>query len=358
MAADPVDHAAARRRRHVMGAVKLLVAGGILAFLFSRLRGEETFKQLLEQPKNWPLLALAQVLALVALSCNYMRWWVLVRALNLRFSLADAFRLGSLGLLLNQVSPGSVGGDLFKAVFIAREQPGKRTEAIASVLIDRVVGLFAMLIVATAGYGLALQSMPLSPVVHGLGRAVAALAACGVVGIALLMTPAFTGPKAKELARRLPVVGGTLERLIDAAAAYRHERRYLFAGILFGCSTHTLFVLTLWCIGRGLPFEAPRLLAVFVAGPLSLAAGAIPLVPGGLGAFEATMDYLYETVGCQTGVGLMVALTFRVMTYVMAGLGAIYYLNARRTMSQVLHEAEDLVDEGEAGTTLLSTGEP
>jgi uncharacterized membrane protein YbhN (UPF0104 family) len=358
MAADAVDHAAARRRRHVIGAVKLLLAMGILGFLFSQLRGEDTFQQLVEQPKRWPLLALAQVLALVGLSCNYLRWWVLVRALNLRFSVADAFRLGSLGLLLNQVSPGSVGGDLFKAVFIAREQPGKRTEAIASVLIDRIVGLFAMLVVATAGYGLALQSMPLSPFVHGLGRAVAALAACGVVGIALLMTPLFTGPKAKELARRLPGVGGTLERLIDAAAAYRHGRRYLFAGILFGCCTHTLFVVALWCVGRGLPFDAPQLLTVFVAGPLSLAAGAIPLVPGGLGTFEATMNYLYESVGCQTGVGLMVALTFRVMTYVMAGLGAIYYLNARRTMSQVLHEAEEIADEGEPATALLSTGEP
>jgi uncharacterized protein (TIRG00374 family) len=349
MADHAIDHAAAHRRRLIVGAVKIVVAFGILAFLFARLRGENTFQELLEHPKHWPLLALAQLLALVGLSCNYVRWWVLVRALNLQFSLRDAFRLGSLGLLLNQVSPGSVGGDLFKAVFIAREQPGKRTEAVASVLIDRIVGLFAMLVVATAGYTLAARSMTLSPIVHALGRTVAALAACGVVGIAMLMIPALTGPTAKNLAKRVPGVGGTLERLIDAAAAYRHHRRYLFAGILFGCCTHTLFVAAIWCIGRGLPFEAPPLSTVFVVGPLALAAGAIPLVPGGLGTFEATMDYLYGSVGCKKGVGLMVAITFRAMTYVMAGIGAIYYLNARRAMAQVLHEAEELADERDAG---------
>jgi hypothetical protein len=43
----------------------------------------------------------------------------------------------------------------------------------------------------------------------------------------------------------------------------------------------------------------------------------------------------------------LIAIAYRVMTYVMAAIGAAYYLRARRAVDQVLHEAEELVDEGE-----------
>ena len=54
-------------------------------------------------------------------------------------------------------------------MFIAREQPGKRTEAVASVLIDRVVGLYAMILVATAGYFVGARAGEFSATVHALG---------------------------------------------------------------------------------------------------------------------------------------------------------------------------------------------
>ena len=69
----------------------------------------------------------------------------------LPFRIRDAFRLSFLSYLLNFVSVGSVGGDLFKAFFIAREQPGRRTEAVATVVVDRIVGLYGLLLVTRSG---------------------------------------------------------------------------------------------------------------------------------------------------------------------------------------------------------------
>ncbi len=348
VSSDAAAHAASHRRRALVGAAKLALALGILAYLVYQLRGQGVFQRLVEQPKKWDRLVLAQCLVVVAISLNYVRWYVLVRALDLNFSLRDAFRLGTIGLLLNQVSPGSVGGDLFKALFIAREQPGKRTEAVASVLIDRVVGLYAMLLVASAGYLWGGAASDFSPVVHGLARTVMALAVAGTAGIGLLMTPGFTGPVVRGHAARLPTIGGTLARLIDAAGAYRSRRRYLFAGILVACVTHATLVTAIWMIGQGLPVAAPSLGATVVVGPMSLAAGAIPLTPSGLGTFEGAMEGLYRAVGAPEGDGLLVAIAFRVMTYVMAAIGAVYYISARRTVKQVLHEAEELADAAEA----------
>ena len=62
----------------------------------------------------------------------------------------EAFRLGSICFLLSFVSPGSVGGDVFKAIFLAQRRPGKRIEAVASVLVDRGVGLYRLLLLVAA----------------------------------------------------------------------------------------------------------------------------------------------------------------------------------------------------------------
>ena len=144
---------------------------------------------------------------------------------------------------------------------------------------------------------------------------------------------------------QIPGVGHTLGRLVAAAGAYRSRRRNLFAAIGIACCTHTLFVIAAWSVARGLPVKAPSFSAMFLVGPLSLAAGALPLTPSGLGTFELAMDKLFVAVGGDEGDGALVAITYRVMTYVMAGLGAAYYLTSRAKVQRVLDEAEDLAEE-------------
>ena len=82
---------------------------------------------------------------------SYVRWHILIRALGIEARLVDTLRLGSLGFALNFVSPGSIGGDFFKAIFLAHGHPGRRPEAIATVMADRVMGLLTMLLLASAG---------------------------------------------------------------------------------------------------------------------------------------------------------------------------------------------------------------
>jgi uncharacterized membrane protein YbhN (UPF0104 family) len=107
-------------------------------------------------------------------------------------------------------------------------------------------------------------------------------------------------------------------------------------------------VTSIWLIGQGLPVDAPDLGATFLVGPLSLCAGAVPLTPSGLGTQEAAMEEFFQVVGSAPGVGASVAITYRAMTYVMAGIGGLYYLNARKTVSRVLREAEELEEQRES----------
>ena len=64
-----------------------------------------------------------------------------------RFRLGAAFLLGFIGNVFNLVIPGAVGGDLIKAAYLVRMHV-KKTQAIASMVIDRILGLLGLFILA------------------------------------------------------------------------------------------------------------------------------------------------------------------------------------------------------------------
>ncbi|QDS98964.1 lysylphosphatidylglycerol synthase transmembrane domain-containing protein [Adhaeretor mobilis] len=350
---------AAKRRHRLIATAKVLLAVGILGFLLYRLRGDDVFTRLISEPKEWSRLLLAQVAILSAFSLSCIRWYLLVKALGISFSLKDAFRLGSLGFLLSQVSLGSIGGDLFKALVIAREQPEHQTHAVATVVIDRIVGLYAMILVASIGLLIAGGLSESSEGLRTMAQIVAAAAVIGTGALIALFIPAMTSDAIRNQASVVPGIGSTLAQLVDAAREYRDQRGVVLTTILLGIGTHLLLATGLWAIGSGLPLEAPSFASMLLIGPLSLFAGALPLTPSGLGTFEATMEILYKTVGCAKGDGTLVALTYRAMTYVVASIGAIYYLSARRSIDQTLHDVEEGLgaESGKLDATDVVSGE-
>src|SRR6202040_2248363 len=107
----------------------------------------------LQRPVDLPYLALAGVLALASVLLTFVRWYILVRAQDLPFTLPSALRLGMIGYYLSTFLPGAVGGDIIKAAFIAREQ-SRRTVAVTTVIMDRVMGLCGLiwLVALIGGY--------------------------------------------------------------------------------------------------------------------------------------------------------------------------------------------------------------
>ncbi len=69
--------------------------------------------------------------------------------LSMRCYWANTLRLTFLGLFFNLVLPGITGGDLPKALMVVREHPERRAHALASVVIDRLLGLWVLLVLGT-----------------------------------------------------------------------------------------------------------------------------------------------------------------------------------------------------------------
>jgi uncharacterized protein (TIRG00374 family) len=324
---------------------KVLLALGIIGYLLTKIQSDAGFSRLYSEPKQWSFLAVGMLLVLTGFSISFIRWFLLVRGLGLQFRITDALRLGSLGFTLNQVMPGSVGGDLFKAAFLAHEQPGRKTEAIATVLIDRFVGLIAMFVVASIGLLLASKTLPSSQVLTTLRIFIWSAAVVGLLVMLLLTTRLVSGPKIQALALKVPGIGHPLSRLVVGLGRFNTHPQYLFAAMLLAITTHCMLITAIWCVSQGLPITGPTFHQNLVIVPIALVIGAMPLTPGGLGLTETALAELYEMIGLSESDGAMVALGYRALTYIVASIGACYYLSAKRRMDRLMEEAEELAEE-------------
>jgi hypothetical protein len=86
------------------------------------------------------------------------RWRVVLRVQGLELGFGRTLEISLIAQFFNAFFLGSTGGDLMKAYYAARETHHKKTEAVVTVLADRLIGLVSML--AFAG-GTMLINLPL-----------------------------------------------------------------------------------------------------------------------------------------------------------------------------------------------------
>jgi len=344
----------------LLNLAKFGISFGLIAYLVADPDNREAFTKLAGQPKDWATLALAWLACLSAVMLTFVRWYILVRALDLPFSMKDAFRLGFLGYLLNFVSLGNVGGDLFKAVFIAREQPGRRAEAVATVVLDRVIGLYMLFVLASAAIiATGLWNTQLEQI-RIICQGTLLATGMGFVAILILLIPGITQGGFSGFLERVPRVGPLFGRLLGAIRLYRQRLDRLLLAALLSLGVHSLSSLGIYLVAQGLPGEVPPMADHFVIVPLAMVTGVLPLPMNGLGAFEGVVDFLYRHVPVNfpvnVGRGLAVCVGYRAITLLIAMVGVGYYLASRREVVELIHDAE--ADEiGSANTGRAPRGE-
>jgi glycosyltransferase 2 family protein len=328
--------------------LKLTISVGILAYLIwtttSGEGKENALSNLKDQEKNWEFLAGAWAFAAVAVLLTFVRWWRLVRALEIPCRFRDAIRISFWGYLFNFLPLGIVSGDLLKAVMLAHEHPTCKTKAAASVIVDRAIGLYILFVVASVAIlltGYLNFDLP-APIIHKICLATITLTVIGGVGIGVVLSPGVTDGKIAHWFESLPRVGHTIQKLIDAVRMYRRQPMVLFLSSLMTVGVHCSTAVSIYLIARGLPGTVPLLGLHFVIAPLSMVTQVIPL---SIGPLELALDKLYMNLPTSVGAiaagqGFVVALCYRLITILIAALGIKYYLGNRKEVTEAMHESE------------------
>lgn len=334
--------------RLALGIIKWLIALGIVGYLVYQ-NGDQ-FERLWNGPIHWNFLIAAFFLCGSSIILTFYRWYLLVVALNFPFRFSDALRLGFLGYLFNYVSPGAVGGDLVKALLMAREQQGRRSVAVATILLDRILGLMGLLMVGAGATLLVADDIQRRELIVKVlwGGSIA-----GLTGLVVMLHPSTPDSWWMKLLIRIPKLGTIISDIADGISLYQQRRAIVALTVVLSVIGHFGIISSFYCCARVVasPAETPSYVTHLLLIPLAEIVGVIVPVPGGVGALEAAVQESYRLAGAIPGIGLLAAGAYRVTTILVAAIGSVYYLASKRQIQELLAEEQ-------ADADSLMTAEP
>lgn len=131
-------------RKLLLALVRLGIGIGLVAYLARS--GIINLRALANLFTAWPVTLAAIALLLFDVSMMALRLTWLFRPQGLHLSLRMSLQLTVVGFFFATFLPGSAGGDIAKLFYATRENSGRKTEIITIVILDRVVGIFSMLL--------------------------------------------------------------------------------------------------------------------------------------------------------------------------------------------------------------------
>jgi hypothetical protein len=220
------------------------------------------------------------------------RWWWLLRTNRLDVGFFEVQRLAWIGFFFNNVIPGTTGGDVVKAVYIAKRCSTDRVRALVSIVVDRIVGLLSLLLVGSLASLLAVNRFPTFAIAVWL-TAAGTLLLC-----VLLLSPGLRRlVRFDQLIIRLPKrLGQILEEIDAAILQYRGHLSGIAAWMLVSPLIYSLFIASIWFMDRSLGVGITLADYFFIVPVVSVVQG-IPIAPAGWGIGEAAYGALIGKFG-------------------------------------------------------------
>jgi uncharacterized protein (TIRG00374 family) len=298
-----------RTRHRLVRALPLLLAvaavGSLLAFVDPREVVESTRR--FDLPLALPLLLVGSGYYLL----QGLRWHFLLRAVGARERLRDSELINLAGQSVTAVMPL---GDLTRAFFAARVSGVAFGAAAATVTVQELT--FTVLLVLAAAPGLA--HLP-----DGLAWMVAVVLGVGAV-VAIL-----TVPWAYRAVRALVASTPGLRQLGPQVDALQQGVRSLLlrpqvlAGTLIDLARALLATAGMMLILRGLRIDSVGWWEAALVVAVAYVGGAVSLLPGGIGANEASVVGILALLGVNPAVAAAAALLQRLWLSGYATLGGL-----------------------------------
>jgi uncharacterized protein (TIRG00374 family) len=333
-----------KRANVVKGVVMYTIGFALLAYIIWanwEPKGKSPgLKGLLDQsPAIGPLVTSAVLLAFTLL-CQFSRWFLLVRAVDLPFTYRNALRLGLVGYFYSMFLPGSIGGDLVKAYYIAKDNPRKRALAVATVVTDRLFGLFGLLLLAAlVGGGFWIVGDPTveaNPYLRKIVSVAAGGVILAVIGWVLVgLLSEHVKNRVEARLHRLPRVGKTFAELWFAVRTYRERSKVVYLSVLISALSHISMVLTFHETVHVFPAVAvdPGTLPEHaVVTPIGYIAQVFFPAPGGVGGAEAIFGYLYTLLDRPEATGALGRLTLHAYEWTYGFLGYLVFLRMKKEL--------------------------
>lgn len=313
-------------KKTLLTLLQVTVTAGLLAFLF---RDAEKNRQMLDALAHarfgWIAAAIG-CFGIVEIAA-IIRWQVLLRVQGIRIGWGRLSALFMIGILFNPFMPGGTGGDVAKIFYLLKETRDKKPAALLAVLMDRMLGLFGLILIAGVVIALRYRWLTQTPVAATLLYTLLALFA-GAIGF-IAVSFAVTG---FGLVHKLPERMPLREKLVDLALAYNQYGRAWRAsllGLLLCLPVHLGSFTLFYCVGRAFSESAERasLLDFWGIMPIVNTITSVPISIGGTGIREGLfINLLGGLCGVSEATAVTISLTGYAVLIFWSLVGGVIYL--------------------------------
>lgn len=295
--------------------LRLAVSVSILAVILTRVPPAEV----LARATAGAILSLfpALLLSMVSIALVALRWRLLAGWLGLAMPVGLALRALFVAVFGGQLLPSSVGTDVLRGWLLARHTGGIG-RIVASLMADRLVGLFAACLLVLLAVPVASQ-LPL-PYVGFLG--LSAMLASGAVLVSFVL--GCSGVLGSNALSRVRVA----MKLASPIEGVTLQFKPVLLAVAIALSVHGTTVLVAALTARAYGLDASLELWMSII-PLSVIASAMPISINGWGVREAAIVFLAATMGVPAADALLVSMTLGVLNMMASLPGAVVMLHAR-----------------------------
>ena len=310
--------------------VQLAIGLSILGAIFFKLHGEGKLADLQGAVAtcagNWHFLIPALLSFTVCLFICALRWQVLLREQNLQLPFRRVHALYYVGHFFNAFLLGATGGDVAKAYYVTKATKHNKAEAVATVLIDRLVGLLTLIGLSAAIVLIRFDFFRQTPETRNamLFTGVLVLGAMGLLA----------GIIAKPWLERLSVFkrlmlgtapGRILDRMYASVHACLRKPSVVLITIAYSLVNHLTIVFGSYCLGRALELKLTFLDQLMVLPLINLIA-AIPITPSGIGTRDVATIYLFSAFSVEEASALTLSLMLYGILMFWSLVGGVVYI--------------------------------
>ncbi len=301
----------------------------ILVFFFLGVYAD--FNKLLKALRNFQIIWFVSILTLALLNyvIRFLRWHYYLRALDFKVEIKTSATIFFTGLAMS-ITPGKLG-ELLKC-FLLKEKSGLRISASAPVVIsERYTDLVAVLLLIGAGISF-----------FSVGRLVFLFGLLlGFLLFFVFTSSDFFVEKIGFFLSRFSIGAYLTQGAKESSKGFRKllQGKKLIFGTSMGVLAWFCECLAFYLVLLGFRWNEPSLFSATFIYALSTLAGALTMLPGGLGATEGSMTALLVIFRLNPDISAAATLIIRACTLWFAVIiGLISYFLHRKMVEKTVEE--------------------
>jgi uncharacterized protein (TIRG00374 family) len=303
---------------------RLLVTLSLVGFLISRI----DFKRLPETISSlyWLPLIVAFGFGHVDRLLMALKWRFLIKSQGLSVSVSNAIRTTYMGNFGGQFLPGGIGTDVVR-VYLLRKLHLPTISVAASILIERLLGLYAHIVVALVAVGVA--RLGVVSISDKLAWTIILVSVLYTIGFALSFAP-WVERLLETCDKRFPNARYLHKALVGVRSyrSYRKNKATLVSFFFLSVLEVVVLTLIFYFAAEAMALKI-SIIQLLVSVPLTMILARLPVSIHGIGVFEAIVALFFVQFGESINHAAIYGFLMRILEFFVLLPGAFLYLTEK-----------------------------